>query len=47
MKFENDEYGRVAAIAAYNAAQGVQLPPEVLAGEPRIVTEENVDEFAD
>ncbi len=37
--------GRAGVKAAYLAAQGEELPPEVLSGEPFIVTKENVGEL--
>lgn len=39
---DTEDYGRKMAQAAYAAAEGLEIPPSVLAGEPYIVTEDNV-----
>jgi ABC-type sugar transport system substrate-binding protein len=43
--FDPEAYGSQVATATYDAAQGAKLPPEVLVGEPVIITKDNVDEI--
>lgn len=42
--FDAKTYGRTAALAAYDAVQGVKLPSQVRAGELIILTADNLDE---